>query len=308
MSSNNKRQRTTTSTDSLHINDLPDGLLVGISNYLAKPSLALFAIAISSNTSRSTQTSKAIIASTNWNALDFSDIEKSLAAKLSDDDIDKVLKSIDAVNNLQILKLAGCVNITGSGLDVLRSSTVLEQIDLSLVGKHESPILDQEPLLSEDLVIPILDSVINGAGSLKQLEFPKKWRNIEVESTQFVQFLERYNQYLTNQRYCCSKCNEMCYSRVGNDWVYRGRIYKKTFGTQNYTCSGCLKHFCRRGECGGGFWLCDTCEKRYCEECAQSAKCSQCYFYFCNKCEEMKAYPSVIIGVDPPTLCGRCCL
>ena len=61
MSSNNKRQRTTTSTDSLHINDLPDGLLVGISNYLAKPSLALFAIAISSNTSRSTQTSKAII-------------------------------------------------------------------------------------------------------------------------------------------------------------------------------------------------------------------------------------------------------
>jgi len=60
------------------------------------------------------------------------------------------------VNNLQILKLAGFVNITGSGLDTLRSSVAIEQIDLSLVRKHESPILEPEPLLSEDTVIPMV--------------------------------------------------------------------------------------------------------------------------------------------------------
>ena len=104
----NKRQRTDTSSNNeLHINDLSDGLLVGIASYLAKPSVALFAIAMKPNNSHPTQTSRAIISSTSWNVLDFSDVEKSLASKLSDNDIDKILRSIDAVNNLKILKLAG---------------------------------------------------------------------------------------------------------------------------------------------------------------------------------------------------------
>ena len=77
------------------------------------------------------------------------------------------------MNNLQILKLAGCVNITGSGLNVLRSTT-LEQIDLSLVGKHEVPLINPEPLLSEDIVLPILDNIISRKSGLRQLELPKK--------------------------------------------------------------------------------------------------------------------------------------
>ena len=57
MSSNNKRRRTTTSsTNDKHIVDLPDGLLVGISSYLAKPSVALFAIAM--NNTNDSQTPK----------------------------------------------------------------------------------------------------------------------------------------------------------------------------------------------------------------------------------------------------------
>ena len=58
MSSNNKRRRTTTSNnnDDKHITDLPDGLLVGISSYLAKPSVALFAIAM--NNTNDSQTPK----------------------------------------------------------------------------------------------------------------------------------------------------------------------------------------------------------------------------------------------------------
>ena len=147
------------------------------------------------------QISKAIISSTSWSVLDFSDIEKSLAAKLSDDDIDEILRCIDAVNNLHILKLAGCVNISGVGLNTLRSSVAIQQIDMSSVGKHEVPLIEPKPLLSETKVLPILDGIISrGRGSsLKQLEFPKKWR--KAQSTQFSQFLERYSNYLTNKRY-----------------------------------------------------------------------------------------------------------
>jgi len=68
------------------------------------------------------------------------------------------LTLINASNNLKTLKLAGCVNITGSCLESIQSSAVLELLDLSLVGGHESPILDTEPLLTESVVIPKLDS------------------------------------------------------------------------------------------------------------------------------------------------------
>ena len=130
--SNKRRQRTTTAAESLCITDLPDGILVSISSYLAKPSAALFALALNTNTSQLTQTTKAIISSTDWKEIDFSDIEKNLAVKLSDGDVDKILKSIDAANNLKILKLAGCVNISGSGLNVLRSSiTITDRYEFS---------------------------------------------------------------------------------------------------------------------------------------------------------------------------------
>ena len=60
MDESNKRQRTTTSTESLYITDLPDGLLVNISSYLAKPSVALFATTMTDDSQQQTQTSKAI--------------------------------------------------------------------------------------------------------------------------------------------------------------------------------------------------------------------------------------------------------
>ena len=277
----------------LHITDLPDGILVSIANYLAKPSIALFAIAMTADSEQQTQTSKAIISSANWSALDFGDVEKSLAKQLSDNDIDKILRSVDAVNNLRILKLAGCVNISGSGLNVLRSSVAIEQIDMSLVGKHEVPLIEPEPLLSETKVLPILDGIISrGRGSsLKQLEFPKKWR--KAQSTQFSQFLERYSNYLTSKRYCCSKCDRVCTETgVGSDWIFRSN--SSAFGTQNFTCSQCLNHFCSGNDCledgnAHSDWCC-KCEKEYCRSCIAMNICGECDDgCFCQKCDEMRA-------------------
>jgi len=197
-----------------------------------------------------------------------------------------MLRGIDAVNNLHILKLAGCVNISGSGLDTLRSSVAIEQIDLSLVGKHESPIIEPEPLLFEDVLIPILDSIINRGSSLKQLEFPKNWRN--SKSTSMTLFLDRYDDYLMSQRYYCFKCDTLLTG--GREWT-SPIVAPHQNGTQNCTCTLCLKHFCYNctEEDGSEFasW-CTKCEKLYCEECSPSTECSNCYLYFCNECEEMK--------------------
>ena len=63
-----------------------------------------------------------------WRALDFGDIEKSLASKLTDGYVNAILRCVGAVRNVKTLKLTGCVNITGSGLEPLRGSSVLEQL------------------------------------------------------------------------------------------------------------------------------------------------------------------------------------
>ena len=144
------------------------------------------------------------------------------------------------------------------------------------------PLLEPEPSLLEDTVIPILDSIIGrGRGSsLKQLELPKNWRN-RSSSTDMEPFLDRYNDYMRNQRYCCSKCEQVFDS--DDDWI--GLDGDEWHGTQNYTCSGCLKHFCSRLDCigisgdGESIIWCLKCEKGYCKDCAAHNG-----EFFCVKC------------------------
>ena len=108
-----------------------------------------------------------------WATLDFEEIEKSLAAKLSDDDIRGVLICIDGVHRLQTISLCGCVGLTGSGLDPLMGSTVLRSIDLSLVKRTENPVHAPYPNLSRESVIPIFKSIIDAPGSsLKYVLIP----------------------------------------------------------------------------------------------------------------------------------------
>mmetsp|Transcript_5263 Transcript_5263/g.11114 ORF Transcript_5263/g.11114 Transcript_5263/m.11114 type:complete len:204 (+) Transcript_5263:72-683(+) len=177
---------------------LPEKMLEEVASFLAAPSRVLFAIAITPPSSISPyhmimarsrpNVSRSSIAGNEWHTLDFGDVEKELAAKLSDDDISKVLLHIDAANKLKILRLTNCSNMTGAGLVSLSGSTSIEQIDLSLVGAHQSPILDPKPPLDCDLVLPILDSIINqGRCQLKHLQFPRMWRGGDYD--QFNEFL-----------------------------------------------------------------------------------------------------------------------
>ena len=61
------------------------------------------------------------------------------------------------------MKLAGCVNITGDELGISRGSIASEPIDLSILGRHESPVLRPKPSISEDVALPILTSSVDNA-------------------------------------------------------------------------------------------------------------------------------------------------
>ena len=259
----------------------------------------MFSIAVTQDGASSTQTNDAIMSATTstsnggeqqqLNVLDFGDIEKSLAAKLTEDHITTILNCISASNNLKTLKLAGCVNITGSCLEVIRSSAVLELLDLSLVRMHESPELDTEPLLSESVVIPILDHIMERR-SLKLLHLPKTLRT--NPSRGMEEFLDRYNDYLETFRYRCSKCEGLCSSTGAERWMFRDVGMEQ--GAQNYTCSGCLKHFCFDEDCtdeDGNMFVewCTKCENHYCKECVPSDMCGgPCYNSYCNKCDALE--------------------
>lgn len=72
-----------------------------------------------------------------------------------------------------MLRLTSLTNFTGVGLTPLRGSGIVEKIDLSLVGEHESPVLDPEPPISCDAVLSVLDNNWRGERS-ETFTFSKK--------------------------------------------------------------------------------------------------------------------------------------
>ena len=129
-----------------------------------------------------------------WNRLDFADFGYSVASKLNDDEIRRMFQCINAQEELITLRFTGCINITGSCLYALWGSITLRHLDLSLV-MHSSPILIPAPPISEEIVIPILASMIySHLSSLQFLCFPYKWRG--GRSWIFHRFLFCYNNYL----------------------------------------------------------------------------------------------------------------
>ena len=300
MMSNNKRKRTSPQEDDgICITDLHDNAIAHAASYLSKPSRAIFAVVMTPRAKLHCKQPSSSSASNNhiltsspelWETLDFADIEKSLAEKLNDKDISDILTAIGARNNIKCLKITGCVNILGGGLNPLRGSTVLEQIDLSCVGQYETPYLDPAPSISQQEVVPILDSIVKADGaSLAYLQLPKKWRTDEGgRSTQLTELLETYNNLVLSRREGkCSKCRELCCERDNFcGWINRD-ANSSYYGLQNRTCSKCLESFCE--ECQN-YWLeyCLNCEKDYCIDCIPSRRCDRCYDTYCEGCDIVK--------------------
>ena len=194
------------------IDDLPSEALSHVGSFLAKPSRALLGVAMvapSKSWVRHSNTARSIAwlcrrssEERDWEVLDFVSVEESLASRLTDDDLAAVLLGIDGASSVKRLMLTHCWEVTGRGLDPLRSSSVIEQLDISCLrpGRPlyrvplcpatcpwltsaspegiKSSILtsEQKNSLSEDLVASFLYDIINiEACSLRQLQLPQKW-------------------------------------------------------------------------------------------------------------------------------------
>ena len=276
------------SSQQQRLSDLPIGALSHVSSYLPSlPSRAFFAVAL--NYYRDTDSCSAIVGD-QWDVLDFGDIEKEQAVNLTDDDFRNILLSIDAVNNLKALRLTNCIKITGIGLEPLRGSTMIEKIDLSLVENNTSPDLSPAPPISCNEVLTILNSIIDmgGACSLKLLIFPKKWRKERSTDSAFHAFLVRYNALLRSRVVPCLNCN----GNLEEGEMMRMEVIE--YGTQNFTCYDCMKHYCHDcseeddGEIFCMSDVCNVCNRRYCFLCSREWNCTSCNGYFCVDCMATK--------------------
>ncbi|KAK1735777.1 hypothetical protein QTG54_013483 [Skeletonema marinoi] len=261
--------------------DLPIEPLVYVANFLSMSSRAMFALALADDGSFTESNSRQIVGD-ECETLDFGD-EKELAAKLSDGDIDAILRRVDAVNKLKILRLTNCINITGVGLESLRGSDIIEKIDLSLVGEHEDQSLLPEPPISCEHVLPILDTIINvEGGALKYLHFPRHWRLNESTGSDFHHFLDRFNQMLCVRGLNrCLKCNGE------RELTVELGFSLDDYGIQFSTCYACSKHYCEdcsviHDDCNMN--LCLKCGRVYCSDCSVANACGSCATSFCAQC------------------------
>ena len=321
----------------------PDTVLASLAEFLTKTERALVAVAMTASSKswresnwrkRPLDASSVMIAarplneininrrmreSYEWDSFDFRDIDKSLAKKLSDEDIGGLLVCLDAINTVKVFKLKGCVNIIGHGLEPLRGSRVLEQLDLNPDGNevwweagkstihpcwhsgrienYFTPLL---PLLSEAAIIPILDSILDDERSaLGHLSFPKKWR-LE-QSSSLSGFLVKYSRTKNRHELTCSNphtppCGSTC---LHLPWVpLSGRCY----GIQQFSCYECRGHFCEEHSAEMTPHVCEVCESTYCSNCNDTSTCDVCHNTTCHNCTDV-----AMCGICLRELCGPCC-
>ncbi len=317
----------------------PDTVLASMAQFLTKTERALVAVAMTAS-SKAWRESKwrkrplgasrmmitamplgeieynhQLMRSYEWDFLDFKDIDKSLAKKLSDDDIGGVLVCIDAINTIKVLKLKGCINVVGHGLEPLRGSRVLEQLDLCPVDNEEGvkSTRDEDrflfhllPSLKEAAVVPILDGILDDVRSaLRHLSFPKKWR-ID-KGPLLCQFLDRYNRYLNRRELACSHkpCGSNCRHLNDSQWVPRSG---ECYGIQQYSCYACRGLVCQEHS-NEIPYACEVCELTYCFDCNRTSKCDLCYRTICENCITVCKNSCVIswCGICERDLCDKCC-
>ncbi|KAL7552071.1 hypothetical protein ACHAWF_015303 [Thalassiosira exigua] len=158
---------------------------------------------------------------------------------LTDDDLGAVLVCIDAKNRLRSFKLTNCTHIVGYGLEPLRGSAVLEQIDVSCDGAavlpsgHPRYIIADSIRLDDKVVIPILESIVEKDGnSLRHVQLPKKWR-VPIPGD-VSRFLTKFNNAISLS--CCKlRCQNTCEELMNNSG--------DNYGLQSKTCYGCMELF-----------------------------------------------------------------
>lgn len=223
--------------------------------------------------------------------MDFGSLDKRLASRLADDDLAAVLLGIAGASSVKRLRLTGCRGITGRGLDPLRSSSVIEQLDISCEPRGS---------LSEELVASILHDIINTEScSLRQLQLPKKWCGYRNRSGGLERVLREYECILRRRNFNCQGGTHEAGECFGTD----GASWMDSYARQRFTCYHCLENFCQDPALDVTTFFCGDCCKTICSECGEShgdggmKRCDDCFIVSREDTENMLAQRSYLRSI-----------
>ena len=272
-----------------------------------------------------------------WQVIDFGTVSKQMASKLTDDQLKKLLVKCHAKEVTTVLKLTGCVGLKGKGLEPLRGSIVLREIDLKLSkmeGLETTYVLNL--LSSMPPIAPVPVSFGNRHLGLSIVKFPIANRDAGNYYDRFreetrgwlVRFTFARQVCLSRHKTCCDHCKEaMCdrWKGVEEDLFMVARTdyceaCKKAschgFANSESECPIVEKcQFCMRQCCsdnkgctkGNDINTCDECFLEACEDCIDWDYCSTCDKYRCGRggdCDKGGIF--CIYCIDP--VCEDCCI
>ena len=232
---------------------LPDIAKQHISTYLPKLYRITLHVISTTNERRYLNNLLAVDEDQNRNSaslthVDFTDLGKTLANTLTDDNVCNILKYINAKHNVKRINIAYLWGIKGSGLEPLRGSTSLETIDLSMVPEFMSPDIalgegytsdgddssnstdeygtsdddddesdtsKEDDIGEEDVIIKLSESLVY---PIVESIFNAKGTSLEYvalpklwrkqRSDLSSEFLDKLNKYLTDKKFDCHHCTE----------------------------------------------------------------------------------------------------
>ncbi len=239
-----------------------------------------------------------------WEVMDFVDLPLSLASRLTDDDIAAILVCIDAKNKLKRLKLTHCFKVVGHGLEPLRSSTVLEKLDLGIAVQF-APRFEKaywllgpedkgwyrdvyEIQLSEGPIVDILHGILREEGNtFRRLQYPFKWYDNDNSSESDgiarvydyqIERSERMKQFVKEHGAIVNKFSCCIYFGFADERAFCRSFEEDGYKDLTNRCLGCVDT---------AFSCCSHCSEVECYNCSYSfdiKECIDCNARYCARC------------------------
>jgi len=243
----------------------------------------------------------------------YNDIPKKRWAKINfngnqnitDDQLHAFLDNINANQNTKVLSLVGCTKITGSGLVPLSGSSVLEDIDLRVLGslplQGDSACLLGSTGLDEECVGAILNSMLPNKGW---------WNDGDLEQCSSVAVREpcgcdtpvkQPQRRIALRRVSIRPCAITLGAAVpigrgtyapNLQQFFRHHKFltdREPWAQNPNSCYVCFVHACDENESIS----CEQCNRHFCNACAMPPSCSECTKLRCQWCTNVVS-------------CGRC--
>lgn len=260
-----------------------------------------------------------------WSSIDFSDTVGDgrfgyarTRTMLLDKDVKRLLDRVNAVSVTKSISLRQCGNFSGQGLEPVRSSEVLESIDLrgTLAATANSSVVSE--ILCSMLPFNLTKVVFPSNAGHSQIEvlcdLRKEAATRAMISQSDMELIEsssilRMDSLALLPAIHCGECGCFVFQMKGTDDELAARFCNKCGAASCRDCTAvrhcdtCGFNFCN--DCKSIMISCEICHTVNCWECKKAVFCSSCEKSFCEGCNDSLGFVTKCDGCNVQ-MCRGC--